>query len=742
MTGRTLLQYQIGVKLGAGGMGEVYKAKDTRLGRDVAIKVLPAGMIDNPERRQRFIREARAASLLNHPNIVTIHDIAEADGAHFIVMEYVPGKTLADAIPARGMEPAVALRYGQQIAGALAKAHGAGIVHRDLKPANIMLTPEDTVKVLDFGLAKLADSSVIGESDATLTAQTQAGAILGTAAYMSPEQADGKPVDARSDIFSFGLVLYEMLSGQRAFAGDSPITTLAAILREEPPQLRNISPELDRIVMRCLRKDPAGRFQTMLDVMHALEDAASRPAPVVEKIPSIAVLPFANMSGDKDNEYFSDGLAEEIINALTKLPGLKVTARTSAFAFKGKHEDIRGIGEALTVAHILEGSVRRAGNRVRVTAQLIAIADGCHLWSERYDREMSDIFAIQDEISQAIVDVLKVKLIRQPNQPIVPRRTANPAAHQSYLEGRYHFMQFTAASLARGLECYRRSVALDPDYAAPHAGLAECYLYLSLYGPSPFRDAIPKVLAAAERAIQLDPGAVEGYLPRGIIRGAYEYNWSAADQDFDKALQLNPDDAMAHYRRGIWFLMPTGRMDEAVAECQRAVELDPLSILTRCIEAFVLNIAGRNEAAIQRARSALELFPDSFLAYFLSGMTLGGCGWFEEAAAIVERGSRAIPGDVWLATVQAAIYARQGRTEEVSGILGWVGELSGREAAPLVILGMLQAVSGNLDQGFRLLETAVEQRHLWTVPMLRAPLFAEFLAGPRYQDLFRKMNLT
>jgi eukaryotic-like serine/threonine-protein kinase len=742
MTGRTLLHYQIGVKLGAGGMGEVYKAKDTRLGRDVAIKVLPAGMIDNQERRQRFIREARAASLLNHPNIVTIHDIAETGGVHFIVMEYVPGKTLADAIPARGMEPAVALRYGQQIAGALAKAHGAGIVHRDLKPANIMLTQDDAVKVLDFGLAKLAESGAISESDATLTAQTQAGAILGTAAYMSPEQADGKPVDARSDIFSFGLVLYEMLSGQRAFAGDSPITTLAAILREEPPQLRNISPELDRIVMRCLRKDPAGRFQTMLDVMHALEDAALRPTPVVEKIPSIAVLPFANMSGDKDNEYFSDGLAEEIINALTKLAGLKVTARTSAFAFKGKHEDIRRIGEALNVAHILEGSVRRAGNRVRVTAQLIAIADGCHLWSERYDREMNDIFAIQDEISQAIVDVLKVKLIRQLNEPIVPRRTANPAAHQSYLEGRYHFVQLTRPSLARSLECYQRAIELDPDYAAPHAGLAETYIYLSIYGPSPLREAIPKALAAAERAIQLDPGAVEGYLPRGMIRGAYEYNWSAAAQDFDKALQLNPDDAMAHYRRGIWFLMPLGRMDEAVAECQRAVALDPLSILTRCIEAFILNIAGRNEAAIPRGRSALDLFPDSFLAYFLSGMTLGGCGLFEEAAAIVERGSRALPGDIWLATIQAAIYARQGKTEEVSGILGRVGELSEREPAPPVILGMLHAVSGNLDQAFRLLETAIEERHMWTIPLLRAPLFAEFLAGPRYQALLRKMNLT
>src|SRR5579859_1586777 len=417
MTGRTLLHYQVGVKLGAGGMGEVYKAKDTRLGREVAIKVLPAGMTDNRDSRQRFMREARAASLLNHPNIVTIHDIAEADGAQFIVMEYVPGCTLRDTIPPQGLEPAVALRYGQQIAGALAKAHGAGIVHRDLKPANIMVTQDDAVKVVDFGLAKLTESRVIDESDATLTAQTVVGQVLGTAAYMSPEQAEGKPVDARSDIFSFGLVLHEMLSGQRAFAGDSPMATLAAILRAEAPSLRSISPQLDSVVTRCLRKDPADRFQTMLEVSQALENTSSRPVAVVGTIPSIAVLPFANLSGDKDNEYFSDGLAEEIINLLAKLTGLKVTASTSAFAFKGKQVDIRRIGEALNVAHILEGSVRRAGNRVRVTAQLVAIADGCDLWSERYDREMNDIFAIQDEISQAIVDVLKVKLARRTGQP-------------------------------------------------------------------------------------------------------------------------------------------------------------------------------------------------------------------------------------------------------------------------------------------------------------------------------------
>jgi serine/threonine protein kinase len=752
MTGRTLLQYQIGIKLGAGGMGEVYKAKDTRLGRDVAIKVLPEGMTGNQDSRQRFLREARAASLLNHPNIVTIHDIAEADGAQFIVMEYVPGKTLRDAIPSHGMEPAAALRYGQQIAGALAKAHGAGIVHRDLKPANIMVTQDDIVKVVDFGLAKLIESHLIGESDATLTAQTQAGAILGTAAYMSPEQAEGKLVDARSDIFSFGLVLYEMLSGQHAFAGDSPVAILAAILRAEPARLRNISPELDRIVTRCLRKDPASRFQTMQDVRQALDEATGKPALVAEAIPSIAVLPFANLSGDKDNEYFSDGLAEEIINALTKLPGLKVTARSSAFAFKGKNEDVRQIGQALNAAHILEGSVRRAGGRVRVTAQLIAIGDGCHLWSERYDREMNDIFAIQDEISQAIVDALKVKLA--PQAVVESHRTRNLEAYTAYLEGRYHFGQYTAAGISRSFECFERAIALEPDYAPAHAGLAEAYLYVTFFSPMRPRDAVAKAMAAAERAIQLTPDAVDGYLARGLIRGTCEYNWIGAAQDFDHALQLNPDFPMAHIRRAIWYLVPVGRIEEALVEIQRALELDPLSELARSMEAWILHLAGRGTAAVEHIRVALQLFPNYVLGAWLSGWVLAGEGLFEEAETALRRALQIDdPGNSWVSSVLAAIYGRQSqstddwlrsleRAGEASRILAQMEELSSRQHVSPLAFAMTHTALGDLEKAYEWWEKAVEERETWLALVLREPLYSEPLAGPRYQALLRKANLV
>jgi len=666
-------------------------------------------------------------------------------------MEYVPGKTLGDTIPPNGLEPAVALRYGQQIAGALAKAHGAGIVHRDLKPANIMLTLDDAVKVLDFGLAKLTESAAIGEFDATITAQTAAGTVMGTAAYMSPEQAEGKPVDARSDIFSFGLVLYEMLSGQRAFSGDSPIATLAAILREEPPRLHNISPELDRIVARCLRKDPTSRFQTMLDVRHALENATTKAVPVVaEAAPSIAVLPFANMSGDKDNEYFSDGLAEEIINALTRLPGLKVIARTSAFAFKGKNEDIRQIGETLNAAHILEGSVRRAGSRVRVTAQLIAVADGCHLWSERYDREMNDIFAIQDEISQAIVDVLKVRLVRPTDQPSY---TPKIEAYTAYLEGRYHFSLYTASGITRSLECFERAIALDPDYAAAHAGLAESHIYITLFSSMRARDAVAKARAAAEKAIQLNPGAVDGYLARGFVRGTCEHDWRGAAQDFDHALQLNPNSPSAHYRRAVWYLVPVGRIEDAVTETQRALELDPLSAPGRFVEAWILHVAGRGQAAVEHTRVALEMFPNSIFGSWLSGFVMAGQGLFEEAETVLQRALHIDPENIWVRSILAAVYARQTqvsddwvrsleRAREASRILAELEELSTRQHVTPLAFAMPYTTLGDLDKAYEWFEKALEERETWLASVLREPLYVEALAGPRYQALLRKANLA
>jgi|ERR1039458_762027 serine/threonine protein kinase len=449
--GGTLGPYEIVAPIGKGGMGEVYKAHDSRLKRDVAIKVSAAQF------SERFEREAQAIAALNHPNICTLHDI----GPNYLVMELIEGSPLAGPLP-----PDVALRFAAQIADALSTAHAKGIKHRDLKPANILVTASG-IKLLDFGLALLSrdSQSAVPETAATI-GMTQAGTVLGTAAYMSPEQAEAKPVDARSDIFSFGLVLYEMLSGRRAFTGDSTIAVMAAIVRDQPEPLRT-TPAVESIVTRCLSKSPADRFQSMAQLKDALLAATSGVTAAVsgvlpaqtqsssaERTPSIAVLPFANMSADRENEYFSDGLAEEILNLLAKIPNLKVIARTSSFSFRGKEQDIRKIAETLGVSHVLEGSVRRSGNRLRVTAQLIHAAAGAHLWSERFDRDMTDVFAIQDEIGQAISEALQVRL--------APRTKAvNVDAYQLYLKAQYHRLRNTPDSLANAKECLEQALAID-----------------------------------------------------------------------------------------------------------------------------------------------------------------------------------------------------------------------------------------------------------------------------------------
>jgi eukaryotic-like serine/threonine-protein kinase len=430
--GSKLGPYEIVSRIGEGGMGEVWKARDTRLDRIVAVKRLKG------QHSARFEQEARAIAALNHPNICTLHDV----GPDYLVMEYIEGKPLAGKLPQDE-----AVRLAMQIASALEEAHGCGILHRDLKPANILVTAKGSAKLLDFGLAKLA-----ADGDATQTM-----GILGTPLYMSPEQAEGKALDARSDVFSFGSVLYEVLTGHR------PFDSLAAVLRDEPIPLQ--SPAWDT-VKRCLAKKPGDRFQSMAEVRVALEQIRAKPA---EQQPSIAVLPFANMNADREQEYFSDGLAEEILNGLAQVKGLKVIARTSSFAFRGKEQDITKIAETLRVGTILEGSVRRAGSRLRVTAQLIDAADGSHLWSQRYDREMADVFAIQDEISAAIVSALKLKLAPAKR---ATAHTPNIDAYHAYLKGRHHLGLIAPDEVERATAHFERAIALDANYAEPWAGLA------------------------------------------------------------------------------------------------------------------------------------------------------------------------------------------------------------------------------------------------------------------------------
>jgi serine/threonine-protein kinase len=691
-------------------MGEVHKAIDTRLGRTVAIKLLFDTHTD------RFEREARAIAALNHPHICTLYDV----GPDYLVMEYIEGIPLEGPLPAKE-----AARMALEIAGALEAAHAEGIVHRDLKPANILVT-RSGVKLLDFGLAKVQPAAA---AEGTVT-QTQAGTILGSAGYMSPEQVRGQPADARSDIFSFGVVLYEMLSGRRAFDRGNAVSTMAAILHTEPGPIE-APPELASVMARCLRKSPSERFQNMAEVITALEVPEQDPGP--NKDSCIAVLPFANMSGDKDNEYFSDGLAEEILNALTKLPELRVVARTSAFAFRGKDQDIRGIGETLGATHVLEGSVRKAGNRVRVAAQLIGIRDGCHLWSERYDREMTDIFAIQDEISEAIVNVLKLKLARTVRRPVTP------AAFEAYLRGRYFWNKRTESDLNRSIEYFNQALALDPGYALAHAGLADAFIVLGVFGLRAPSDAYPKAKAAALRAIDFDATLAEAYDSLGHVKAALDWDLPGAEQDYKRALELNPNYPSAGRGYG-YILSLMQRHEEALAQLKGARDLDPLSMSVNAFLGLVSMKARRYDQGIAASRVAVELDPNNPQGHWILARALDAANQLPEALAEAEKAASLSGGSQPYNGHLGYAYARIGDRDRALEIVRKMQELAKTRYISAYYLALIYATLGEPDLALASLEKAYEERDTRLLEVFD-PAFDILRSDVRFQDLVRRIGL-
>ncbi len=733
--GAKLGPYEILARIGAGGMGEVWKARDTRLGRTVAIKTV------KEQHSERFKQESRSIAALNHPNICQLHDIGEG----YLVLEYVEGKPLSSPL-AEGE----AVRLAIQIAAALEAAHKKGIIHRDLKPGNIMVTAEGSVKLLDFGLAKLyeqnAGSGVSPAFPATFTASTaefpatQAGAVLGTVAYMSPEQAQGQPADARSDIFSFGLVLYEMLSGRRAFPGESNPAIMAALLRDDPAPLK-VSPSLEKIVRRCLLKQPSGRYQAMSEVRATLEQEFAEMTPVAaaEAQPSIAVLPFINMSGDKEQEYFSDGLAEEIINALTKIPGLKVPARTSSFFFRGKEGDIREISSRLNVRRILEGSVRRSGNRIRVTAQLINAADGYHLWSERYDREMTDVFAIQDEICQAIVDKLRVEL--PGDKPLVKRSTRNMEAYNLYLKGHYQLHKYNAEGFAKSKEYLEQAIAVDPEYAPAWFGLAETHWYLGFLGHVRPRTAGANARRAVQKALELDETLPEAHAMMGILQFS-EFDWVGCEREFLRALELGPQSAFVWWTYSLYYLTPMRRLDAAVDAARKALGLDPLSALVQWQLGHRYSYNEQWGPAIEHFRNALELDPQYNQAYLMMGFLQVIMGKLDEGIQACEMGVRLggrIPVNL---TELGAAYMLAGRPDEARKILDELLELGETTYLLPMAPAYIYILLGELDPAFDWLERAVDEHDGMIINILAFRLFYEPLRShPRYLALLRKMNL-
>jgi TolB-like protein/Flp pilus assembly protein TadD len=737
--------YEILGALGAGGMGEVYRAHDLRLDRDVAVKVLPASVAPTPERLHRFEQEARAAAALNHPNIVAVFDIGLHDGVPYMVSELLEGDTLGARLSDGGLSIETLVEWAMQVADALDAAHAKGIVHRDIKPANLFVTTRGQIKVLDFGLAKFLGNGLAHAAAAPTVQPTEAGAIFGTVAYMSPEQARGEVVDARSDLFSFGVVLYEMAAGHRPFGGATNAVVFEAILNRQPvPAVQHnshIVPELDRIIARSLEKQPSRRYQHARELLTDL-GALRIQAPAARALPSIAVLPFADMSAAHDQDYFCEGMAEELINALSGLDGVRVAARSSAFQFKGGAVDIQKVGQQLHVDTVLEGSVRKAGNRLRITAQLISVSDGYHLWSERYDRDMDDIFAVQDEIAQAIVKKLQVKLGGESARPLVTRQTADVEAYSLYLQGRYYWSRRYSGFFQKAIECFQQVIARDPSYAPAYAGLADGFTVLGLYGGLPPQVAMANAKPAAERAIQLDDGLAEAHQALALVRWYFDWDFPAAERSFGRALALNPSSGLAHAQFGV-FLAYLGRFDEAIAEVTRGRALEPVSTVVGVYVAAALHFGGRSDEANAECLRVLDFDPASVWIEYLRSIILTRLGKHDEAIAVAERAVELSHRQMFYVAAVGMAHAAAGRSEDAQRVVDELRRRSQDEYVSPIYFAWIADSLGHVDEAMQWYDRAYEERSPFlTTQPVRIGRANPLRADPRFGELLKKIGLA
>jgi eukaryotic-like serine/threonine-protein kinase len=761
--GACLGTYEIVAPLGAGGMGEVYRARDTRLGRDVALKVLPANVATHPDRVARFEREARTVAGLNHPNIVVLYSVEDDGDVRFLTMELVDGQSLDHALTPGGLPVARVIELGIALADALVAAHEKGVVHRDLKPANVMLTRDGRVKVLDFGLARLAPPAL--DSDLTQAktvgasvSLSEPGMVLGTVPYMAPERLRGEAVDTRSDLFSLGVVLYELASGRRPFTGGTLADISSMILRDVPESLSRVRPglpaEFARIVSRCLEKSPRARPQAALDVANdlrglrqQLEHGASG-APAIQapgRVASIAVLPFVNRSRDEDDEYFSDGLADELLNVLSKIRGLRVVARASAFQFKGKNEDLAVIGARLNVATVLDGSVRKAGTRVRISVQLVKVADSSHLWSGTYDRTMDDIFAVQDDIAQSVVKELRLAFLgeeadaeasgraRAEVARAAKGRGADPEAHRLHLLARHLLDRDSREDVAKGIEYLKQALALDPEFALAWAELGRAHILEADRGWSPVAEGYGQARGAIERSLALEPDLAEGHIRMGWIRMTHDWDWPGAEESFSRALEMAPGNATVLREAGIlaWKL---GRLNEATGLFRRALEQDPLSAAAYHSLGFAEYVANRFAEAETAYREALELAPQRVGTHaFLSLALLAQHRGMEALAEAVREPVEAF--HLWaLAIVHHGLGHGKEADEAMHGLIeGYAGD------SAYQIAEALQS-RGEADAAFEWLERAYAQRDAGLAEMKLDPHFRSLHGDPRWGTFLEKMG--
>ncbi len=737
MIGKNISHYKILEKLGEGGMGVVYKAEDTKLKRMVALKFFTPQMLGTEEDRTRFVLEAQAAAKLDHPNICTVHEIDEADDQTFIAMAFVDGQSLEEKVESGVLDMDEALDIAIQVAEGLNEAHKKGIIHRDIKSANIMVTQDGKAKIMDFGLAKLAGR----------TRLTKTSTIMGTVAYMSPEQASGeKTIDHRTDIWSLGVVLYKTLTGYPPFNAPSDAALIHKIIYEElkPVSTRRgeVPPALEDVIRKMLQKNPQERHQDMATVMNDLKSIRSRMAAVTkESIPSIAVLPFANMSADPEQEYFCDGLAEELINALTKLKNLRVIARTSAFSFKGKNVNVRDIGRELDVGTILEGSVRKVGERLRITAQLVDAERGHHLWSERYDREMRDIFAIQDDITLAIVDSLKPRLLSAEKGRLAKRQTVGSEAYNLYLKGCWFHNIRARDSMNKAIEYFEQAIEKDPNYAPAYVGLARTLGALPIYSAAYGRDALSKARDLIEKSLELDEDLAEAHAQYAWIKMHFEREWEGGEKEAEKAIELNPGLAQAHYVYGTGF-MYRARFDMAIDSLKRAHELDPLSLLYMRQLAEALCYSGRHEEAIDLLKKGLELDYSFSYMHALLGLVYLHMSLYEKALAEFEIEKKI--SRYWNPDIEAAIggvYAEMGKKSEAQRVLDELIERSREERVSTTLIAGLCFSLGEVDRGFEWLDRAYEENDIWLSWLKVGYGYDWVRSDPRYVAMVKKVGL-
>jgi serine/threonine-protein kinase len=778
--GARLGPYEILAPIGAGGMGEVYRARDTRLDRDAAIKVLNQETALKPDARARFEREARAASALSHPNVAHIYEIGDGDGRRFIAMEYVDGPRLDQKMDGKPMPPEQIIEIASAITDALDAAHAKGVVHRDIKPANVMFTSRGQVKVLDFGLARVAAVEMPG-GGATQSA-SQLGVILGTVQYMSPEQALGRPVDARTDLFSLGVVLYEMATGRLPFTGLTTTETIERLTHAQPDAVSRfnygISPELERIIRKCLEKEPDRRYQSARELLVDLRnlrrdsDGHARPeAPAAKPsrrprmtvavavvllaagvagwfgwtrwsrgtaIESVAVLPFTNGTGDPEAEYLADGLTETLIEDLSKLPNLRIVPRGIAFRFKGKDVDPRTVAQELNVAAVVMGRVTQRGRDVTVQAELIDAATMSRLWGERYDQPMSSLVGLQAGMSQALARRIDPSLDRPEHTRIGARQTANSEAYQLYLKGRYHWNKRTEAGFRLGLENFRQAIDHDPTYAAAYAGLADCYSLLARYRFEPPAESFRLARAAARKALDLDDTSAEVHVSLAYVSFNYDYDWAGAERGFQRAIELDPKYATAQHWYGL-LKSALGDHQGSLQLLREAQRVEPLSPIIAANVARIEYYGGRNEEALEAHRKALLLDPNFGEGLLRLGWVYDQMGRYDEAIATyrqaIDRSGTQAQGAMGHA------LARAGRAAEARAVLRELETQSRSRHIDPYDIALIQIGLGQVNEAFAALNRAVDERSGMVVYARVDPKLNPLRSDPRFAALLERMNL-